>query len=69
MSSAPHLPPAHDSEADLVGKEVRVQTRDRSVWTNVRFLGFLGFALLVLIPAFFKLSPMAYAFALLTFWK
>ena len=64
---APHLPPAHDSESDLVGKEVRVSTRDRSVWTNVRFLGFLAFAALVLIPALFKLSPQAYLFALLTF--
>ena len=64
---APHLPPAHDSESDVIGKEVRVSTQGRSVWTNVRFLGFLGFAALVLVPALFKLSPQAYAFALLTF--
>jgi regulator of sigma E protease len=63
----PHLPPPHDSEADLVGKEVRTSTRNRSVWTNVRFLGFLGFLVLVLIPAFFKLSIVSFSFSVLTF--
>ena len=63
----PKLPPAHDSEADLIGKNVRVDTKGRSVWTNVRFLGFLGFILLVLIPAFFKLSFLSFFFSVITF--
>jgi regulator of sigma E protease len=66
-SSSPHLPPAHDSEADLVGKDVRTSTRNRSVWTNVRFLGFLGFFVLVLLPLLFKVSLVTWLYSLLTF--
>ena len=66
-SSSPHLPPAHDSESDVVGKDVRTSTRARSVWSNVRFLGFLAFLALVLVPAFFKMSVTSWLFSLLTF--
>jgi regulator of sigma E protease len=41
--------------------------RGRSVFTNFRFLGFVGFILLVLIPAYFKLSLPSFLFSAITF--
>jgi regulator of sigma E protease len=66
-SASPNLPPPHDSESDLVGRDVRISTKGRSIWTNARFLAFLGFFVLVLVPLYFKVSFVSFLFAVLTF--
>jgi regulator of sigma E protease len=66
-SSSPNLPPQHESESDLVTRDVRTSPRTPSIWTNFRFLGFLGFFILFLVPAFFKMSFVAWLYSLLTF--
>jgi regulator of sigma E protease len=66
-SSPAHLPPPHDSESDMIGKGIQTRTRERSIWTNYRFLGFLGFLALVLVPTLFKLSFVSFLFSLITF--
>ncbi len=66
-TSSPHLPPEHESESDLITREPRVATPNHSVWTNARFLGFLGFIALVLVPAFFRLSFSSFCFSVMTF--
>jgi regulator of sigma E protease len=65
-SSSPNLPPRHESESDLVTKDVRT-SRGRSIWTNFRFFGFLGFFILFLVPAFFRMNLVTWLYSLLTF--
>ena len=69
MSSTPtpNLPPTHKSEADLIGKGDPSRDQTISAWRNPRFLGFVGFLVLVLVPAFFKLSLTSFFFSVLTF--
>jgi regulator of sigma E protease len=66
-SSSSNLPPQHESESDLVTRDVRTSGRTPSIWTNFRFLGFLGFAIVFLVPAFFKMSFVTWLYSLLTF--
>src|SRR5882762_1467936 len=41
--------------------------KQRSVFTNFRFWGFLGFIVLVLVPLFFRVSYSTFFFSVVTF--
>ena len=65
-SSSP-LASASSSEGDSSPNASKPPAHGRPAFANARFLGFLGFILLVLIPAFFKLPFESFCFSVITF--